>query len=73
MADLDIDLFRRTYLPASVAPEIIEENRRNIEQQLASLRLVAPGADQSVPTVLGVLVIGTGYRALIPGAYVQFI
>ena len=73
MADLDIDLFRRTYLPASVAPEIIEENRRNIEQQLASLRLVAPRADQSVPTVLGVLVIGKDPQALLPGAYVQFI
>jgi ATP-dependent DNA helicase RecG len=72
-ADLDIDLFRRTYLPASVAPEIIGENRRNIEQQLASLRLVAPGAAQSVPTVLGVLVIGRDPQALIPGAYVQFI
>jgi ATP-dependent DNA helicase RecG len=73
MADLDIDLFRRTYLPASVAPEIIEENRRNIEQQLASLRLVAAGATQSLPTVLGVLVIGKDPQALLPGAYVQFI
>ena len=57
-ADLDIDLFRRTYLPASIAPEIIEENRRSVEQQLASLRLVTAEAAQSVPTVLGVLVIG---------------
>ena len=72
-ADLDLDLFRRTYLPASVAPEVIEENRRNIEQQLASLRLVAPGAAQPVPTVLGVLVIGKDPQALLPGAYVQFI
>jgi ATP-dependent DNA helicase RecG len=72
-ADLDIDLFRRTYLPASVAPEIIEENRRSVEQQLASLRLVTAEAAQSVPTVLGVLVIGKDPQALIPGAYVQFI
>jgi ATP-dependent DNA helicase RecG len=72
-ADLDMDLFRRTYLPASVAPEIIEENRRNVEQQLASLRLVTAGAAQCVPTVLGVLVIGKDPRSWIPGAYVQFI
>lgn len=72
-ADLDIDLFRRTYLPASVAPEIIEENRRSVEQQLASLRLVTAEAAQSVPTVLGVLVIGKDPQALLPGAYVQFI
>ena len=73
MADLDIDFFRRTYLPASVAPEIIEENRRDVEQQLASLRLVTAGAAQPVPTVLGVLVIGKDPQALLPGAYVQFI
>ena len=72
-ADLDMDRFRRTYLPASVAPEIIEENRRSVEQQLASLRLVTAEAAQSVPTVLGVLVIGKDTQALIPGAYVQFI
>jgi ATP-dependent DNA helicase RecG len=67
--DLDMDLFRRTYLPASVAPEILAENQRTEGQQLASLRLTASG----VPTVLGVLVLAKDPRAFLPGAYVQFL
>ena len=57
LLDLDLDLFRRSYLPASVAPEVIAEDRRSIEQQLASLRLVASSAFQPIPTVVGVLVL----------------
>jgi len=68
IADLDMDLFRRTYLPASVAPEIIAENQRSEEQQLASLRMTG----NAVPTVLGVLVLGRDPCAFLPGAYVQF-
>jgi len=67
--DLDMDLFRRTYLPASVAPEVVAENQRTEGQQLASLRLTSSG----VPTVLGVLVLAKDPRAFLPGAYVQFL
>lgn len=37
--DLDIPLFHSDYLPSFVAPEVIEENGRTVEQQLASLKL----------------------------------
>jgi ATP-dependent DNA helicase RecG len=67
--DLDLDLFRRTYLPASVAPEVLAENQRTEGQQLASLRLTSSG----VPTVVGVLVLAKDPRAFLPGAYVQFL
>jgi ATP-dependent DNA helicase RecG len=67
--DLDMDLFRRTYLPASVAPEVIAENQRTEGQQMASLRMVRDG----VPTVLGVLVLAKDPRSFLPGAYVQFL
>jgi ATP-dependent DNA helicase RecG len=66
--DLDMDLFRRTYLPASVAPEALAENQRTEGQQLASLRMTGGG----VPTVVGVLVLATDPLAFLPGAYVQF-
>jgi ATP-dependent DNA helicase RecG len=69
MDDLDMDLFRRTYLPASVAPEVLAENPRTEEQQMASLRM----ASDEVPTVLGVLVLAKDPRAFLPGAYVQFL
>jgi len=67
--DFDIDLFRRTYLPASVAQEVLAENQRTEGQQLASLRMTIAG----VPTVLGVLVLAKEPRAFLPGAYVQFL
>ncbi len=68
--DLDLTLFRTDYLPSFVAPEVIEENGRTIEQQLASLRL----ADvQGNPTVLGLLVLGLDPSAYLPGAYIQFV
>ena len=68
LADLDLDLFRRIYLPCSVAPEVIAENQRTEEQQLASLRMLSDGA----PTVLGILVLAKDPRMYSPGAYVQF-
>jgi ATP-dependent DNA helicase RecG len=73
LADLDLDLFRRMYLPASVAQEVIAENQRSIEQQLASLRLVTAGGLEALPTVVGILVIGRDPLQFVPGAYVQFL
>jgi ATP-dependent DNA helicase RecG len=73
LLDLDVDLFQRAYLPASVSREVIAENRRSIEQQLASLRLIATVDNELVPTVVGVLVLAKDPLQFIPGAYVQFL
>jgi ATP-dependent DNA helicase RecG len=70
--DLDLELFRRTYLPSSLAAEILAENQRTVEQQLASLRLATIGPEPK-PTVLGILAIGNVPRRYLPGAYVQFL
>ncbi|MEV4201653.1 ATP-binding protein [Micromonospora globbae] len=70
LAELDLELFRTEYLRQAVAPSVLEENHRSIEQQLASLRL----ADlDGAPTVLGLLVVGVDPTNRIPGAYVQFV
>lgn len=69
IADLDLNLFTSTYLPSSVAPEVLAENGRPVEQQLASLHLADA---EGTPTVLGLLVIGYEPRTAVPGAYVQF-
>ncbi|GIH72628.1 ATP-binding protein [Sphaerimonospora thailandensis] len=68
--DLDLRLFRSTYLPAMASADVIEEDGRPEELQLASLRM----ADLvGAPTVLGLLVLGLDPGAFIPGAYVQFV
>jgi ATP-dependent DNA helicase RecG len=70
--DLNLERFAAEYLPSAVAPEVLEENQRSLDQQLASLRFI--GADQpAVPTVMGMLVAGRDPRAFIPGAYIQFV
>lgn len=70
--DLDLELFRRTYLPASLAREIIAENQRSIPEQLTSLRF-ATIEPQPKPTNLGLLVVGNDPRQFIPCAYIQFL
>jgi len=72
MDDLDLDVFRRTYLPAALAPDILDQNTRSVVDQLSSLRFTTAPPD-STPTVLGILVSGKEPRQFIPGAYVQFL
>lgn len=70
--DLDLDLFERVYLPSALPPDILGQNQRNVEEQLASLRFIT--ADGSnIPTVLGLLVVGKTPRDHIPGACIQFL
>jgi ATP-dependent DNA helicase RecG len=71
LTDLDTRLFSIDYLPQAVAPEIIEENNRSVEQQLASLRFFDLVSGQ--PTNAGILLFGKDPLKWIPGAYIQFI
>lgn len=70
--DLDVDLFCRTYLPAVVAPEVLEHNQRSVQQQLTSMRFVTV-EPTLVPTVVGIMTIGKSPADFIPGAYIQFL
>jgi ATP-dependent DNA helicase RecG len=72
LADLDLDLFRREYLPHSVDQQILAQNERPEEQQLLSLRCTSPSSPP-VPTVLGILVLGKDPRQFVPSSYVQFL
>jgi ATP-dependent DNA helicase RecG len=70
LADLDLERFRRDYLPNAVAPDILEENHRELIHQLAALRLVTPDGE---PTVVGVLALANDPLRFLPGAYIQFV
>lgn len=70
--DLDLEGFQREYLASALAPDILEENQRTIEQRLISLRFMTPGPD-SYPTSLGILVSGRAPQQFIPGFYLQFL
>lgn len=70
LEDLDLELFRRTYLPLAIAPEILEANNRTVEEQMVSLRFLT---FERIPTVAGILTFGKDVRRFLPGAYVQFL
>jgi ATP-dependent DNA helicase RecG len=70
MEALNSDLFEHEYLSLAIAPEVLAQNGRSIEDKLKALRFLTPDSE---PTVLGILVIGKDPLRFIPGAYVQFL
>ncbi len=72
LSDLSRLTFEQEFLPAAVAPDVLEANARTYEQRLASCGMIA-SADHPVPTVLGILTLGISPRTWIPGDYIQFL
>lgn len=72
LADLNRTVFENEYLPAAFARDVLEANERSYEQRLAACGMVAT-ADNPVPTVLGLLVLGVTPRDWIPGSWIQFL
>lgn len=70
--DLDLEIFRREYLPAMVPADVLEQNQRSSTQQLASMRFITVELPIH-PTVLGLLTVGKEPRQALPGAYIQFL
>jgi ATP-dependent DNA helicase RecG len=70
LKDLNLLIFESEYLPAAIAPEVLEENGRDVPDQLRALKLLSP---DGVPTNAGILVLGRNPRNFLPGAYIQFV
>jgi len=68
--DLMLDFIRTSYLPAAVSEEVLQQNQRDIEQQLRSLRFLAVNGK---PNYGAVLVFGKDPLQFLPGAYLQFV
>lgn len=67
--DLDLPRFQLEYLPQAIAPEVLAENGRPVQQQLASLKLSDP---EGAATPTGLLAIGKNPTNWLPSAYIQF-
>jgi ATP-dependent DNA helicase RecG len=72
LADLNRATFESDYLPNAVAADVLAANARSYEQRLASCGMIA-SVDDPIPTVLGLLCIGTSPRTWISGSYIQFL
>lgn len=71
LEDLSQPLFLIDYRQQAVAAEVIAENNRSVEHQLASLRFY--DLSHECPTHGGILLFGLDVRAWLPGAYIQFL
>ena len=68
--DLDMRKFEYEYLPSAVPPEVLEENDRNMGEQLQALRLTA---QDGTPSVTAILMLGKDPHYWFPDAYIQFV
>ncbi len=71
IGDLATDLFLNTYRPQAVSADVIEQNNRDLRQQLAALRFYDLAHD--CPTNAGILLFGKDPRYWLSGAYIQFL
>ena len=72
LGDLSRPIFEQEYLPNAFAGDVLSANDRTYEQRLASCGMVA-SADEPIPTVLGLLVLGITPRTWLAGSYIQFL
>ena len=72
IVDLDLSWYKENYLPAAVAAEVLDDNGRTLDEQLASTRMILSPAEPT-PTHLGVLTLANQPTDFLPGAYVQFL
>ena len=71
LADLNLSYFRDDFLKQAFSAEVLAENGRSVEHQLAALRFVGP--DYYTATSAGLLVLGYEPKRWIKGAYIQYV
>ncbi len=71
LMDLITDLFLVGYRHYAIAGEVLEENHRSLEDQLAALRFFDP--KRACPTHAALLLFGRDPLYFVPGAYVQYV
>ncbi len=73
LSNLDLDYFERGYLPKILPQEVLNQNSRTTEQKLTALRFSQQKNGKTIPTVLGILTLGSDITYFLPGAYIQFV
>jgi ATP-dependent DNA helicase RecG len=69
--DLNLVRFKLDYLPRAVDRNLLRNDDRDVQLQLASLRFYDMRSD--CPTVAGILAFGNNVRYFFPAAYVQYV
>ena len=71
IADLDIPIIKKEFLPRAVAEDILAEDKRSIEEQLASLGFFDLRYD--CPTYGAIILFGQNPERYLPGSYIQYV
>ncbi len=69
--DLDVKLIKKEFLPKAVAEDVLAEDKRSIEEQLASLGFYDLRYD--CPTNGAIVLFGTNPERYLPGCYIQYV
>lgn len=69
--DLQVDKIKAGYLPKAIDPELLEEDKRDIREHLASLGLYDRQHD--CPTYAAITLFGKNPKFFLPGFYLQFV
>ncbi len=69
--DIDVALFRQTYLPQAIPMDVIEDDKRDVKLQMQSLGFYDMKHD--CPTYAGIILFGKNVEHTLPGAYVQYV
>ena len=71
LKDLDLSLVKRDFLSKAVAEDILAEDKRSIEEQLASLGFF--DLRYNCPTVGAIVLFGNNPERYVHGSYVQYV
>ncbi|MDH6534574.1 transcriptional regulator [Parabacteroides sp. 52] len=71
MNDLDVDVIKREFLPQAVAEDILAEDKRPVEEQLASLGYY--DLRYNCPTNGAIVLFGKNPERYLHGSYVQYV
>ena len=71
LSDLDLSVFQNIYLPRAFQAQVIEDDDRPVQEQMAALRFYDLKTD--APTNLGMLLFGKHPEMFIPSAYLQYV
>ena len=69
--DIDINYIKQEYLPQVIDKEVLDNDKRDIKEQLASIHLYDPTHD--CPTNAGIILFGKNPRHFMPGFFIQYV
>jgi ATP-dependent DNA helicase RecG len=71
LTDISLDIYKLNYLPKAISDEVLKQNGRELEEQMASLKLY--DLNNGCPTNVAILMFGVSPTFFIPGAYIQYL